>query len=441
MNKQNATQSPENSNLASRQCYLDLLNQILHKKQPLDQVLDRDKGYASFEARDRAFIRLLLATTFRNLRQIDALIDICVDQKNKKLDRRLKDILKLGLTQTLFIENAEHAAVDTAVEITKLTKGLAQKSGMVNAILRRSLREKEVLLEQVSDIKNCPDWLYQIWVEDYGSEIADKIAKANQDQAPLDINVKKDAIETKESLKELCEVIETGVFRLKQSISVVELAGFEEGDIWVQDFSSALPVKMMPDLNGKDVIDFCAAPGGKTAQLCDLGANVIALDRSKNRMIRLEDNMRRLKLNPEIVISDALEWKADNDVDAILLDVPCSATGTIRRHPDMPYQKQEGDIEKLAYLQARLLTHASSMLKSGGTLIYCTCSLQKSEGEAQVLEFLKQHSNFKIDPINPDELDGLSKLIDDNGFIRALPFYLKEKGGMDGFFVARLVKE
>lgn len=428
--------------LTSRLCYLDLFTEIYHKKNPMDQVLDRDKTYLGLEARDRAFIHLLLATTFRCLVQIDAIIEICAQPpKGKSLDKRLKDILRLGICQLVFVESAEHAAVDTAVEITKLKPGLGKTAGLVNAVLRRVIREKESLKEAVSSLVNCPDWLYQIWVTDYGQEHADRIVLAHLNQAPLDLQIKNKDPKTKEAFADIAECLETGTYRLTHNAHVTELPFFEEGGFWVQDFSSALPVKMMHPISKKTIIDLCAAPGGKTAQLCDAGAHVIAVDRSANRMKRLDENMQRLGFRPESVISDALAWKPENLVDGVLLDAPCSATGTIRRHPDMPYQKKPEDIEKLSDLQARLLDHAAQMIKSGGMLIYCTCSLQKMEGEDQVASFLERHSDFSISPITKNELDGLDMLINKDGFIRALPFYLEEKGGMDGFFVARLIKK
>jgi 16S rRNA (cytosine967-C5)-methyltransferase len=223
---------------------------------------------------------------------------------------------------------------------------------------------------------------------------------------------------------------------------VTELEGFDKGTWWVQDAASAMPATLFGDVRGKTVIDLCAAPGGKTAQLAAAGAHVIAVDRSAQRMTTLHKNIERLGLaaSVEPVVSDSTIWRPKEPAPFVLLDAPCSATGTIRRHPDILHFKDPSDLLRLVDVQARLLRNAAEIVAPGGVLMYCTCSLQKDEGERQVTSFLSDRTDFSVLPINSGELGGSKDIIDDRGFARILPFHWAARGGIDGFFIARLVR-
>jgi 16S rRNA (cytosine967-C5)-methyltransferase len=227
--------------------------------------------------------------------------------------------------------------------------------------------------------------------------------------------------------------------RLAKTTNVTQLSGFDEGAWWVQDAAAALPVALLGQIRGKHVIDLCAAPGGKTAQLTSRGATVSAVERSAKRLKRLEDNLSRLKMTAEAFCRDATQWAPDHKADAVLLDAPCSSTGAIRRHPDIPHLKKSEDVKKLATAQFNLLEAAIKMVKPGGRIVFCTCSLQPEEGPELIEKILEVHSSVRIEAVMPEEIGGLDELILGEGTIRCLPCHLSEMGGMDGFFIARLI--
>lgn len=419
-----------------------LFTEIFRRKHPMDQVLARDAALPTLEPRDRAFVKALLMSCFRHIGQIDAIIAACLDKPGAIKHPFIKDHLRLGIAQLVFLKTPAHAAIHSHVELISKQQGMAKAKGLVNAVLRRVQREGGRLLSATKIEQNYPEWLYKSWVLDYGAETAFKILKASLSEAPTDLVFKSaDQAEEFANTHE-AQTLPTGnAVRLFQGGSIPDLEGFEVGDWWVQDLSASLPVHLLGDLTGKRIVDLCAAPGGKTAQLCARGAEVLAIDRSAKRMVRFEENMKRLGFDPDREIVDAALWQPKEQFDVIVLDAPCSATGTLRRHPDMPFQKAPEDIERLVQLQTKLLDHAAQFVKAGGHLVYCTCSLQKLEGEGQIEAFLKSNSDFINDLIQPSELSGLEEVVTKQGFVRALPFHLQDKGGMDGFFVARLKKK
>lgn len=422
--------------LEARLVALDLFGQIYRKSNPMDQVLQRSKELNELEARDRAFVRLLLTTLLRKLGQIDFVIEQFLENASGLKSPVVLDILRFGAVQLLYLKTPPHAAVSASVELAENYRGLSRYKGVINAILRKVSDQGLALLSKTALEMNTPQWLREMWVRDYGTETAMHILKANGVEPPLDITVKRDANGWAEKLS--ADILPTESLRLTQAGQVHLLDGFEEGAWWVQDLSSSLPVKVMGDIAGKKVLDLCAAPGGKTAQLLAHGAHVTALDRSPQRMKRFEENMDRLGFTDvKTEVADAALWESSEQFDIVMVDAPCSATGTIRRHPDMPYQKKPEDIEKLSVTQRRILSNAASLVTDGGDLIYCTCSLQKCEGEEQVAWFLGEHPEFEIVPIS---VEGLEQTQTTQGFVRVLPFHLSEKGGMDGFFVAKLRK-
>ncbi len=445
----NLSENEENENkvdvlkvdiLEARKIALDMLCNVLDRKNALDVTLDSSSEFANMEQRERAFTRMLLTTTLRRLGQIDDLINSAQNRPDSLRTPMLRNILRLGVTQLFFMVVPDHASVDTSVRLAEQA-GMAKQKGFVNAILRKLIRDgKARINNQDAGRLNTPEWLLKIWIEDYGLNKAAKIAQANMNIAPLDISVKDISERAYWGNALQAYELSTGTLRRAHGGTIRDMEGFESGKWWVQDAAAAIPATLFGDIDGQHVIDMCAAPGGKTLQLAAMGANVTAIDRSATRLKRLEENLMRMDLKDRvnIDISDAAIWKPSEPAQRILLDAPCSATGTIRRHPDTGYLKSPKDIERLASIQEKLLSHAGEMLNIGGLLIYCTCSLQKDEGERQIEHFLGSNPNFERIIIKPQEIGGYEQLINDNGDLRAMPYNLSEQGGLDGFFVSRL---
>jgi 16S rRNA (cytosine967-C5)-methyltransferase len=424
--------------LSTRTVALDLVSAVLKRHRPLDEVLEGHSGFGALEPRERAFARNLSATTLRRLGQIDELIGICLERPLPRRAVAVRDVLRLGICQLFFINIPAHAAVDTTVSLLD-TIDLGAYKKLVNAVMRRLTREGEkYIADQDAGRLNTPDWLWESWQQTYGKATGRKIAEAHLNEPPLDITVKSDTETWAASLS--ATVLPTGSLRLAQGGNITNLAGFDEGAWWVQDTAAALPALLLGDVEGKHVIDLCAAPGGKTAQLLARGARVTAVERSAKRLKRLDQNMTRLKFNVETICADATTWKPEGLADAVLLDAPCSATGTIRRHPDIPHLKKYSDVESLSGAQYRLLEAALEMVKPGGRIVFCTCSLQPEEGPQLIDQILEKHSSLQLLPITAGEVGGLPELITGAGVMRCLPNHLSEFGGMDGFFAARLVR-
>ncbi len=424
-------------NTTARSVAIELISAVLKRHRPLDEALERHSGFSSLEPRERAFARNLTATTLRRLGQIDDLINHCLAKPLPRRAIAVRDVLRLGICQLLFLNTPPHAAVDTTVSLLgEMDLGAYKK--LVNAILRRLGREGAQLIEaQDAQRLNTPDWLWNSWQIAYGEKYCRAIASTHLQEAPLDITTKGERIKWAGKLG--ATVLPTGSLRLAKSANVTSMPGFYDGEWWVQDAAAALPVAILGNVEGKNVIDLCAAPGGKTAQLATNGASVTAVERSANRLKRLEENLARLKLTAQTVCADASKWRPQEKADAVLLDAPCSATGTIRRHPDIPHLKKPEDIQKLCSAQFRLFEAALEMIKPGGRLVYCTCSLQPEEGPDLVNKVLKNFSSLRREPIKAEELGNLPELVDENGSMRCSPCHLAEHGGMDGFFAARFI--
>jgi 16S rRNA (cytosine967-C5)-methyltransferase len=427
--------------VAPRAAALSLLAQILARKKMLDAALESDAAYAELSLRDRALARMIVSTVLRRKGQMDDLIARAV-QKESPRPNGLRWILYIGLAQILFMDIPDHAAVDTSVRLAA-QNGMEGQKGFVNAILRRMAGEGRGWMEsQDSAALNFPGWLYAQLVADYGVVRARDIGQACLAEAPLDLTVKDKESRAEWAKKLGASMLQTGTLRVTGGGAVPALEGFDEGAWWVQDASSALPVAMMGDLNGKSVLDLCAAPGGKTMQLAAAGAHVTALDRSAARISQLSDNLKRTRFekNVRTVIEDGSVWSSKELFDIVLLDAPCTATGTIRRHPDLLHLKEEKDQAGLISIQERLFLNAARLVKPGGYLFYCTCSLQKDEGERQVKKFLLSHQNFRRIPGRREEFASQDGFVNGDGDVRILPTLLREAGGMDGFFISRLQK-
>jgi 16S rRNA (cytosine967-C5)-methyltransferase len=370
------------------------------------------------------------------------LIGLCLDAGLPAQAPRVETALLVGATQILFLDVPDHAAVDLAVRLAQSDRRAARYDRVVNAVLRRIARSGADMLAGADPLAlDTPGWLMARWSRHYGAETARAIALANRSEPPLDLTVKTDAQGWATRLG--ATLLPTGSLRLIPSGPISQLAGYDEGAWWVQDAAAALPVRLFGDVTGRAIADLCAAPGGKTAQLASLGALVTAVDRSPTRLERLRENLGRLSLTAEIVMEDASVWQG-RSFDGVLIDAPCSSTGTIRRHPDIAWLKQEGDLAGLANLQARLLRQAISLTKPGGTIVFCTCSLEPEEGEALTAGLLAQEAGVRRAPIAPAEVAGHQELLTAAGELRTLPCHLPAAeprlGGLDGFYAVRLVR-
>jgi len=428
--------------IAARRAALNLLQSVIQRKQALDYALETEEGLKTLSVRDRAFTRMLVSTTLRRMGQIDDLIERAIDKKDTPRNLTLQNILRLGTTQILFMDVPDHAAVDTTVRLAELA-GMERQKGFVNGLLRTLTRQGEdwKSTQNVSEY-NTPSWLFDIWANDYGIDIARQIAEAHLLEAPLDITVKVPEEQNFWANLLGAERLPTGTLRLASGGTIQDREGFHEGHWWVQDASAAIPATLFGNIKGKTVLDLCAAPGGKTLQLASQGAQVTALDRSANRLKRLTENLQRTHLSDSVTVlaADAVTWEPQTPAPYILLDAPCSATGTMRRHPDVAHLKLPQDLPGLLNIQANLLAQAFKNLEPEGVLIYCTCSLQKSEGEHQIAAFLQKTPRATRLPIMAEELGGETESLTSDGDLRILPFHQAETGGMDGFYVARLTK-
>ncbi len=398
--------------------------------------MDASGEFNALEARDRAFAHLLVLTTLRRLGQIDALLSRVMARSLPARRNAVRNLLRLGVAQLVFLDTPAHAAVGSAAT---LTGELAPDTfvALVNAVLRRVASEgKSELATQDAGCLNTPEWLWRSLVESHGEAIARAIGQAHFAEPPLDLSCRADAASWAVRLGG--ELLPNGTVRLAARPAVETLPGYRGGAWWVQDIAAALPVPLFGPLAGKRVAEIGAAPGGKTAQLIAAGADVIALDRAPARLSVLRENLARLGMTAVLVAADATTWRPPEPVDAVLIDAPCSATGTIRRHPEAPYLRNLADAERLAATQDALITAGAGYLKPGGLLVFATCSLLPLEGEARIDAALSRPLGLVRDPIAPAELGALGFAVTPRGELRTLPCHLAKLGGMDGFFAARL---
>ena len=418
---------------ASRAAALRLLHVVLGRRVPLDSAIENEASLRALEPRDRAFARLLLATVLRRLGQIDAALNACLAKPLPRNAETVRNALRLGAAQILFLGTPAHAAVGASVAL--IPGRFGRMKGLANAVLRRLAREGAALIaKQDAGRLNTPAWLWARWSEFFGEDTCRAIAEAHLNEPPLDLTVRADPGAWAKRLGG--RVLPTGTVRLTDAGGIAGLAGFDEGLWWIQDAAAALPVKMLGDIAGRTVVDLCAAPGGKTAQLIAAGARTVAVDRSAARLARLRENLARLNLAAECIGADATQWTPSAPADAVVLDAPCSATGTIRRHPDIPYGKTVGDIARLAEMQGRLLDRAAGMVAPGGLLLYCVCSLEAEEGPRQIERFLAANGSFRLEPARG--IPGGDEFLTPEGWLRTLPCHWPDWGGLDGFFAALL---
>ncbi len=411
------------------------LQDILGRKALLEDALSKASGFQAMEKRDRDFARLLVATVLRRKGQVDSILNGYI---NRTPPAMVMQVLRIGAVQILFLGTPPHAAVGESVSQIKSSKKFSKFSGLVNAVLRKIVKEGSKKLALTSPQDNLPDWIKRSWDKAYGRAQTARMARQLATIPPLDLTVKSDAPKWAEKLGG--EVIGRSTVRLPKSTHVPNLEGFETGDWWVQDFSASLPVQLLGDIKGMKVADICAAPGGKTLQLAAAGANVTAIDKSAKRLERVQDNLTRTQLDAKIIEADAIKWleNTDETFDVILIDAPCTATGTFRRHPDVLYNKDKNQLHALTHIQQKLLIAAAKKINPGGRIVYCTCSLQPEEGEVLINDYLKLNENFSISPL-PDWIGAIDPNITlKHGYLRALPHALGENGGADGFFTVML---
>jgi 16S rRNA (cytosine967-C5)-methyltransferase len=424
----------DNAGIPARAAALEILSEVLRKRRPLDAAIDAALVGANLSTRDAGFAHAIASETLRRFGQLDALLhEFMPKQPPPHRAGPTLEILLSGACELLFLDVAAHAAVDAANRLAARDGKAVHFKSLINAVLRRISREgKEKIATQDAARLNAPDWLWTRWCDVYGEETARKIADAHIRRAPLDLMLK-GAVEIPGAV-----ALPGGMLRLSDSGRVDELPGYAQGDWWVQDFAASLPARLFGDVRGKTVIDLCAAPGGKCAQLAAAGANVTAVEREHDRIARLKENLERLKLPATIIETDMRDFVPETPAPFVLLDAPCSATGTIRRHPELPWIKAASDVMLCAQSATELLDAAASMVAPNGLLVFAVCSLEPEEGVEQIEDFLKRNPQFRREPIAADELFGMSELISPDGDLRTLPCHLAEQGGMDGFYTARL---
>jgi 16S rRNA (cytosine967-C5)-methyltransferase len=423
--------------IAARHAAYVLLHGALHSQRSVDE--DFDHHVRGLEPRNRGFVRLLVATTLRRLGQIDAVLATFVSRAPPE---RVRDLLRLGAAQLLFMDTPAYAAVGTTVALAKQGSS-APQAGMVNAVLRRvSEKGAEMITAQDAAKLNSPPWLWTAWVAAYGEPAARATAEAHLQEAALDLSLKNQAESADWAQRLGATLLPTGSLRRTGGGRIVELDGFSDGAWWVQDAAAALPAKILLHAlgggSGKSVIDLCAAPGGKTAQLAAAGCDVTAVDAVADRLTLLRENLTRLKLSAKVVTADARTWQPPSLADGVLLDAPCSATGTIRRHPDLTHLKRTTDPARFATLQAELIAAAAQMVKPGGYVLYSVCSLQPEERKAVVAATIEKGAPLSPVKIPGEAVGGESQFLTAAGELRTLPSQWPELGGLDGFYGALL---
>jgi 16S rRNA (cytosine967-C5)-methyltransferase len=439
-------QRPPPPGLAARALAHQLIAGVLIGRRPFDQLLAEvavGPDAAALEPRDRAFARLLAATVLRHLGRLERILDVFIEKPLPKAARSVWVVLLAGAAQLLLLKTSPHAAVDLAVEAVRTDRHVTRFASLTNAVLRRVAREGATALAGLDGVRlDIPDWLWRRWESAYGTDAARRIAEASLREPSLDLSIKPgdDAGLWAERLGGC--VLPTGSVRVAGHPGRVEdLPGYADGAWWVQGAAAALVARAAGDVSGRSVADLCAAPGGKTAGLAAAGARVTAVDDSPRRLERLRENMARLRLIAEVVAGDVATWAPGRTFDAVVLDAPCTGTGTIARHPDILRLKGPQDVRRMAEVQGAIVRNATRLVRPGGTLVYSTCSLEPEEGRAQVDALLADDPDLQRAPIDPVEIGADPEWIVD-GDVRTLPFHLETgvTAGLDGFYIARLRK-
>jgi len=412
-----------------------LLNAALEKRNGLDEALSQPPARALAPV-DRAFARAVAMAALRRLGEIDQILD---RRLNKAPPEAVRTLLRIALAQTLVLETPAFAAVSTAVKLAERDPKTRPYKNLVNAVLRGVGRDGPGLTTAES---NLPDWIAARWKAAYGEATLAGLALAAREEPATDLSLKPGVDPAAVAAAVDGEVLHSGfgggTVRTGRRGDVATWPGFEQGDWWVQDAAAAVPGRLLGAKAGETALDMCAAPGGKTLQLAAAGASVVALDRSAPRLKRLTQNLERTGLTAEVVAVPAEDWDDSRTFDAVLLDAPCTATGTFRRNPEVLRATRPSDVAKLADVQHRLLDVAAERVKPGGRLVYCTCSLEREEGETQIIAFLRRNPAFRTVPADPAAVGAPAQALTPEGWLRILPSMQAERGGLDGFFAAKL---
>ena len=417
--------------LAARIAALHLVELALDHRGGLEEAMSHPP-FGRLEPRDRGLARMLAMTLLRRLGPIDRALEA---RLQKPPPPAVMQLLRLGVAQLLYMDVPAFAAINTTVQLTAQGKSTRNFKNLVNAVLRGVSREPPPDLEPEA---NAPGWLYARWSASFGEAAARAIAEMIPEEPATDLSLRDpaDSGVLVEALQ--AERLEGGSLRVAHGGDITAWAGYVEGQWWVQDAAAAIPGRLLGAQPGEAAIDLCAAPGGKTLQLAATGAGVVALDRSASRLRRVSQSLERTGLEAEVVCADSESWPDERQFDAVLLDAPCSATGTFRRHPDVLWGTKPGDIAKLSAVQSRMLDAAARRVKPGGRMVYCVCSLEREEGEDQITAFLKRQPDFALATIAVGEGGTPEASITPDGMVRILPHHMA--GGLDGFFAAKLVR-
>jgi len=417
--------------LAARIAALHLVELALDHRGGLEEAMSHPP-FGRLEPRDRGLARMLAMTLLRRLGPIDRALEARLQKPPPPV---VMQLLRLGVAQLLYMDVPAFAAINTTVQLTAQGKSTRNFKNLVNAVLRGVSREPPPDLEPEA---NAPGWLYARWSASFGEAAARAIAEMIPVEPATDLSLRDpaDSGVLVEALQ--AERLEGGSLRVAHGGDITAWAGYVEGQWWVQDAAAAIPARLLGAQPGEAAIDLCAAPGGKTLQLAATGAGVVALDRSASRLRRVSQSLERTGLEAEVVCADSESWPDERQFDAVLLDAPCSATGTFRRHPDVLWGTKPGDIAKLSAVQSRMLDAAARRVKPGGRMVYCVCSLEREEGEDQITAFLKRQPDFALATIAVGEGGTPEASITPDGMVRILPHHIA--GGLDGFFAAKLVR-
>ena len=419
----------------SRKKSSKILTDVLEKSFSFEDAFQKSINNTKYKIRseDKAFVYMLTSSVLRFLTQIDFTLDKLLKKSIKKLPDNPKMSLRIGLAQLFILKTPKHAAVSTSVDITK-----SKWKGLVNAILRQIIREENNYKKVFEDAPKLPNWLLKRWKKNWPNDYL-KIIECIQEINPhIDVAVKRDIKKWKNKLG--ADLLPNNILRLNQGGLINEKEGYDQGEWWIQDYSSQIAIKSFSIKKNEEILDLCAAPGGKTAQMLALGAKVLSIDQNKKRIAKFKENMNRLKFKTEIIETDILKFETKKRWNKILLDVPCSSTGIIRKNPDILYSKEESVINNLISIQKELLQKSWSLLNTGGQLLYCNCSLETEEGELQIKKFLENNPDAKINKISSDGLDDINKSLKKEGWLRILPNDSKKVKNIDGFFIACLKK-
>ena len=419
----------------SRKKSSKILTDVLEKSFSFEDAFQKSINNTKYKIRseDKAFVYMLTSSVLRFLTQIDFTLDKLLKKSIKKLPDNPKMSLRIGLAQLFILKTPKHAAVSTSVDITK-----SKWKGLVNAILRQIIREENNYKKVFEDAPKLPNWLLKRWKKNWPNDYLEIIECIQEINPHIDVAVKKDIKKWKNKLS--ADLLPNNILRLNQGGLINEKEGYDQGEWWIQDYSSQIAIKSFSIKKNEEILDLCAAPGGKTAQMLALGAKVLSIDQNKKRIAKFKENMNRLKFKTEIIETDILKFETKKRWNKILLDVPCSSTGIIRKNPDILYSKEEGVINNLISIQKELLQKSWSLLNTGGQLLYCNCSLETEEGELQIKKFLENNPDAKINKISSDGLDDINKSLKKEGWLRILPNDSKKVKNIDGFFIACLKK-